>query len=250
MATSGPGATNLVTGLADAKMDSVPIVAITGQVPSHAIGTDAFQEADGRGITCRSPSTTTWCRTPATSPRIVEAFHLASTGRPGPVLIDVPKDVHHATTDFDWPGMNLPGYQPPPARPAAAARGRGADRGRTPSDPLRRRRRAQAAAAAELAEFVENTGIPVATTLKACGAFPDSHPQNRMPGMHGTVTVTAMQKADLLLALGVRFDDRVTGKLASSRTTAVVHVDIDASEINKNKADVPIVGDVKYVRPL
>jgi acetolactate synthase-1/2/3 large subunit len=242
MATSGPGATNLVTPLADAHMDSVPIVAITGQVPSGAIGTDAFQEADIRGITMPVTKHNFLVTDAAEIPqRIAEAFHLAATGRPGPVLVDIPKDVLQATTDFAWPPrLDLPGYKPT-TRPhgkqvreaatliAGAARpvlyvGGGV---------------LKAQASAELAELAELTGAPVVTTLMARGAFPDSHPQNLgMPGMHGNVTaVTALQKADVLVALGARFDDRVTGNLASFAPGArVVHADIDPAEIGKNAA--------------
>jgi acetolactate synthase-1/2/3 large subunit len=252
MATSGPGATNLVTPLADAYMDSVPMVAITGQVPSAAIGTDAFQEADIRGITMPITKHNFLVTNADEIPqRIAEAFHLASTGRPGPVLVDISKDALQATTDFAWPPrLDLPGYKPT-TRPhskqvrEAAALIAGA---RQPvlyvgGGVLK------ADASAELAELAELTGAPVVTTLMARGAFPDSHPLNLgMPGMHGNVTaVTALQKADLLVALGARFDDRVTGELSSfAPNAAIVHADIDPAEIGKNrKADVPIVGDAK-----
>ena len=252
MATSGPGATNLVTPLADAHMDSVPMVAITGQVPSHAIGTDAFQEADIRGITMPVTKHNFLVTNADEIPqRIAEAFHLASTGRPGPVLVDIPKDVLQARTDFSWPPrMELPGYKPT-TRPhgkqvrEAAALIAGARRPvlYVGGGVLK------AAATEELAELAALTGAPVVTTLMARGAFPDSHPQNLgMPGMHGNVTaVTALQKADLLVALGARFDDRVTGQLSSFAPDAlVVHADIDPAEIGKNrKADVPIVGDAR-----
>jgi acetolactate synthase-1/2/3 large subunit len=252
MATSGPGATNLVTPLADAHMDSVPIVAITGQVPSHAIGTDAFQEADIRGITMPVTKHNFLVTDAAEIPqRIAEAFHLAATGRPGPVLVDIPKDVLQARTDFAWPPrMDLPGYKPT-TRPhgkqvrEAAALIAGARRPvlYVGGGVLK------AGATEELAQLVALTGAPVVTTLMARGAFPDSHPQNLgMPGMHGNVTaVTALQKADVLVALGARFDDRVTGDLATFAPDAlVVHADIDPAEIGKNrKADVPIVGDAK-----
>jgi acetolactate synthase I/II/III large subunit len=252
IATSGPGATNLVTPLADAYMDSVPIVAITGQVPSGAIGTDAFQEADIRGITMPVTKHNFLVTDPARIPqRIAEAFHLASTGRPGPVLVDVPKDVLQAVTDFTWPPrLDLPGYKPT-TRPhgkqvrEAAALIVAAERPvlYVGGGVLK------AHAAAELAELAELTGAPVVTTLMARGAFPDSHRQHLgMPGMHGNVTaVTALQKADLLVALGARFDDRVTGDLATFAPGAlVVHADIDPAEIGKNRrADVPIVGDAK-----
>ena len=252
IATSGPGATNLVTPLADAYMDSVPMVAITGQVASGFIGTDAFQEADIRGITMPITKHNFLVASADEIPqRIAEAFHLASTGRPGPVLVDVPKDVLQATTDFVWPPrIDLPGYKPT-TRPhgkqvrEAAAVIQGA---RQPvlyvgGGVLK------AEASEVLAELAELTGAPVVTTLMARGAFPDSHAQHLgMPGMHGTVTaVAALQKADVLIALGARFDDRVTGKLESFAPDAlVVHADIDPAEIGKNrKADVPIVGDAK-----
>ncbi|SDE19895.1 acetolactate synthase, large subunit [Blastococcus fimeti] len=252
MATSGPGATNLVTPLADAYMDSVPIVAITGQVPSGAIGTDAFQEADIRGITMPITKHNFLVTDAADIPqRIAEAFHLASTGRPGPVLVDVPKDVLQATTNFSWPPrIDLPGYRPT-TRPhgkqvrEAAAMIAGASRPvlYVGGGVLK------AGATEELAELAALTGAPVVTTLMARGAFPDSDPQHLgMPGMHGTVAaVTALQKSDVLVALGARFDDRVTGELASFAPDAlVVHADIDPAEIGKNrKADVPIVGDAK-----
>ena len=252
MATSGPGATNLVTPIADAYMDSVPIVAITGQVPSAAIGTDAFQEADIVGITMPITKHNFLVQSVDDIPRtIAEAFHLAATGRPGPVLVDIPKDILQATGAFAWPPqLDLAGYRPtttPHAKQikeaakliAAAQRpvlyvGGGVLKAR---------------AAAELKVLAELTGIPVVTTLMARGAFPDSHPQHLgMPGMHGTVAaVTALQKSDLLIALGARFDDRVTGKLSSFAPEAlVIHADIDPAEIGKNRAaDVPIVGDCR-----
>jgi acetolactate synthase I/II/III large subunit len=254
MATSGPGATNLVTPIADAYMDSVPIVAITGQVPRPAIGTDAFQEADIQGITLPITKHNYLVQSGEELPRILaEAFHLAGTGRPGPVLVDIPKDVLQAKTAFSWPPtLELPGYHPTlhphgkqireAAKLIVSARrpvfyvGGGVIRARA-STGLRR--------------LAELTGVPVLTTLMARGAFPDSHPQHLgMPGMHGTVTaVYALQKADLIVALGARFDDRVTGKLSSFAPNAtIVHADIDPAEIGKNRAaDVPIVGDAAYV---
>jgi acetolactate synthase-1/2/3 large subunit len=250
MATSGPGATNLVTPLADAYMDSVPVVAVTGQQTRGLIGTDAFQEADICGITMPITKHNFLVTEPADIPRVIaEAFHLASTGRPGPVLVDIPKDVLQETTSFAWPPeMNLPGYRPT-LRP----------HGKQVREAARLITRAKrpvfyvgggvlkAGASAQLRELAELTGIPVVTTLMARGAFPDSHRQHLgMPGMHGSVAaVAAMQRADLLVALGARFDDRVTGKLESFAPDAqVVHADIDPAEISKNrKADVPIVGD-------
>ncbi|MFY1655237.1 acetolactate synthase large subunit [Solwaraspora sp. WMMB762] len=254
MATSGPGATNLVTPIADAYMDSVPIVAITGQVARPSIGTDAFQEADIQGITLPITKHNYLVQSGEEIPRVLaEAFHLAATGRPGPVLVDIPKDVLQAQTTFAWPPtLDLPGYRPTlhphgkqireAARLMAGARrpvlyvGGGV---------------LKAQATEGLRRLAELTGIPVVTTLMARGAFPDSHPQHLgMPGMHGTVAaVYALQKADLIVALGARFDDRVTGKLDSfAPGAAVVHADIDPAEIGKNRtADVPIVGDARHV---
>ncbi|AMO60856.1 acetolactate synthase, large subunit [Mycolicibacterium phlei] len=254
MATSGPGATNLVTPLADAYMDSIPVVAITGQVGRGLIGTDAFQEADISGITMPITKHNFLVRNGDDIARVIaEAFHIASTGRPGPVLVDIPKDILQGECTFSWPPrIDLPGYKPntkphnrqirEAAKLIAAARkpvlyvGGGVIRGE---------------ASAELLDLAELTGIPVVTTLMARGAFPDSHPQNLgMPGMHGTVAaVAALQRSDLLIALGTRFDDRVTGRLDSFAPEAkVIHADIDPAEIGKNRhADVPIVGDVKAV---
>jgi acetolactate synthase-1/2/3 large subunit len=254
MATSGPGATNLVTPIADAHMDSVPIVAITGQVASSSIGTDAFQEADIRGITMPITKHNYLVTEASKIPQaIAEAFHVASTGRPGPVLVDISKDALQSKMTFSWPPpIELPGYRPV-LRPhgkqireasrliAAAERpifyvGGGVVRAKA-SDKLRR--------------LVELTQIPVVTTLMARGTVPDSNPLNLgMPGMHGTVAaVTGLQKADLIVALGARFDDRVTGQLATFAPRAkVIHADIDPAEISKNRiADVPIVGDVGEV---
>ncbi|AUS78081.1 acetolactate synthase large subunit [Actinoalloteichus sp. AHMU CJ021] len=254
MATSGPGATNLVTPLADANMDSVPVVAITGQQTRGLIGTDAFQEADICGITQPVTKHNFLVTDPADIPRtIAEAFHLASTGRPGPVLVDIPKDVLQETTSFAWPPeMKLPGY-----RPTSRPHGKQV---REAARMISAARRPvlyvgggvlKAEAVAQLRDLVDLTGIPVVTTLMARGAFPDSHPLHLgMPGMHGTVSaVTAMQRADLLIALGARFDDRVTGRLSSFAPEAqVIHADIDPAEISKNRrADVPIVGDCREV---
>jgi len=254
MATSGPGATNLVTPIADAYMDSVPLVAITGQVPSAAIGTDAFQEADICGITMPITKHNFLVQRAEDIPRtIAEAFHLAATGRPGPVLVDVPKDVLQASTTFSWPPtLELPGYRPT-MHPHAKQVREAARLMATATRPVLYVGGGilKAHAAAELRVLAELSGMPVVTTLMARGAFPDSHPQHLgMPGMHGTVAaVTALQKADLLVALGARFDDRVTGKLASfAPGAAIVHADIDPAEISKNRvADVPIVGDAREV---
>ncbi|WP_077487635.1 acetolactate synthase large subunit [Sinomonas mesophila] len=256
IATSGPGATNLVTAIADAHMDSVPLVAITGQVSSAVIGSDAFQEADIVGITMPITKHSFLVTKAEDIPRtLAEAFHLASTGRPGPVLVDITKDAQQAKTTFSWPPkIDLPGYRP-------VTRGH--------SKQVREAARLIAAsskpvlyvgggvvkahASAELLALAEATGAPVVTTLTARGAFPDSHPQHvGMPGMHGGVAaVTALQQADLLVTLGARFDDRVTGVLSTFAPNAkVIHADIDPAEISKNRtADVPIVGSVKEIIP-
>jgi acetolactate synthase I/II/III large subunit len=254
MATSGPGATNLVTPIADAHMDSVPVVAVTGQVPSASIGSDAFQEADIRGITMPITKHNYLVTSAADIPRVIaEAFYIAATGRPGPVLVDISKDALQANTTFEFPtSIALNGYRPV-TRPHAkqvreAARlivasqrpvlyvGGGVIR---------------AGASEELRVLAELSNIPVVTTLMARGAFPDSHPLHLgMPGMHGTVAaVGALQRSDLLVCLGARFDDRVTGRLDSFAPDAmVIHADIDPAEISKNRVtDVPIVGDCREV---
>ena len=254
IATSGPGATNLVTAIADAYMDSVPLLAITGQVFSNLMGTDAFQEADIVGITMPITKHSFLVKDAADIPSaIAAAYEIASTGRPGPVLVDITKDAQQEIAPFIWPPkVDLPGYRPvtkahgkqiqAAARMLAEAKkpvlyvGGGVIRGR---------------ASAELLTLAENTGAPVVTTLMARGAFPDSHPQQLgMPGMHGTVpAVLALQEADLIISLGARFDDRVTGKAKLFAPHAkIVHVDIDPAEISKIRtADVPIVGDVRDV---
>jgi len=254
IATSGPGATNLVTAIADAYMDSVPLVCITGQVFSTLMGTDAFQEADIVGITMPITKHSFLVKTAEDIPgAIAAAFEIASTGRPGPVLVDITKDAQQAEAPFVWPPkIDLPGYRPvtkahgkqiqAAAQMIAAAKkpvlyvGGGAIRSQ---------------ASAELKVLAEATGAPVVTTLMARGAFPDSHPQHLgMPGMHGTVpAVLALQDSDLIVSLGARFDDRVTGKAALFAPNAqVVHVDIDPAEISKIRtADVPIVGDLREV---
>ena len=254
MATSGPGGTNLVTPIADAKMDSVPIVAITGQVPTPVVGNDAFQEADITGITMPITKHNFLVKDPALIPETVrEAFHIASTGRPGPVLIDLPKDVLLSETTWSWPErINLPGYKP-------TTKGNQRQVGEAVKLIMAAERPVlyvgggviKADAHAELAKLATVGRLPVVTTLMARGAFPDSHELCLgMPGMHGNYTaVTSIQKADVLVALGARFDDRVTGKLAAFAPQAkVIHVDIDPAEIGKNRvADVPIVGDCKDV---
>jgi acetolactate synthase I/II/III large subunit len=254
IATSGPGATNLVTPLADAYMDSVPIVAITGQVAQPLIGTDGFQEADICGITMPITKHNMLVTDPAEIPRaIAEAFHLASTGRPGPVLVDIPKDVQQNMAAFVWPPeLKLPGYRPT-TRPHGKQVREAAKLISAAHRPVLYVGGGvlKADASAELRELAELTGIPVVTTLMARGAFPDSHDLHLgMPGMHGSVAaVAAMQRADLLVALGARFDDRVTGQLSSFAPDAkIVHADIDPAEISKNRhADVPIVGDCKEI---
>jgi len=255
MATSGPGATNLVTPIADAYMDSVPIVAITGQVPSAAIGTDAFQEADIRGITLPITKHNYLVTDPREIPRtIAEAFHIASTGRPGPVLVDIAKDALQATVDY--PGgpaeIDLPGYHPVTRPHAKQVR----EAARLLVEAFRPVLYVgggviRAGASRELHVLAELLGAPVVTTLMARGAFPDGHRLHLgMPGMHGTVAaVGGLQRSDLIVSLGARFDDRVTGKLSTFAPEAkIVHADIDPAEIGKNRAaDVPIVGDAREV---
>ena len=254
MATSGPGATNLVTPLADAFMDSIPIVAITGQVTRAVIGNDAFQEADIVGITMPVTKHSYKVMDPAEIPEVIaEAFHIATTGRPGPVLVDIPKDVLQEATSFDWPtSIELPGYRPtmyPNRRQIKAA-----------ARLMREAERPvlyvgggvlKGGASEDLMRLAEAMNTPVVTTLMARGAFPDNHPLCLgMPGMHGSyAAITAMQRSDLLIALGARFDDRVTGRLDGFAPDAkIIHADVDPAEIGKNRAvDVPIVGDAKHV---
>jgi acetolactate synthase-1/2/3 large subunit len=252
IATSGPGATNLVTPLADAAMDSVPMVAITGQVPSNAIGTDAFQEADIRGITMPFTKHNYLITNPDQIPRaIAEAFYIASSGRPGPVLVDIAKDALQKETDFVWPKeLSLPGYRPQLEPVSQSILDAAALIAQSSKPVLYVGGGAiKANASKELLQLAELLGVPVVTTLMARGVFPDSHPLHYgMPGMHGTVgAVTALQKSDLLITLGARFDDRVTGKLSTFAVNAkVIHADIDPAEIGKNRfADVPVVGDLK-----
>ncbi|PHX75646.1 MAG: acetolactate synthase large subunit [Actinobacteria bacterium] len=252
MATSGPGATNLVTPIADAQMDSVPLVAITGQVPSGAIGSDAFQEADIRGITMPITKHNFLVTNPNDISRaIAEAFHIASTGRPGAVLVDISKDALQANAEFNWPTIiDLPGYKPTTKPNSKQVREAAALIAQSQRPVLYVGGGViKANASRELLAFAELCGAPLVTTLMARGAFPDSHPQNLgMPGMHGTVAaVTALQKADLLITLGARFDDRVTGKLSTFAPNAkIIHADIDPAEIGKNRyTDVPIVGDLR-----
>ena len=252
IATSGPGATNLVTPLADAQMDSVPIVAITGQVPGPAIGTDAFQEADIRGVTMPITKHNYLITNPDDIPNaIAEAFYIASTGRPGPVLVDIAKDALQMQTNFNYPkNVKLAGYNPVSA-PDKNLVNQAAQLIAQSKKPVFYVGGGiiKSNASAELMQLAQLVNAPVVTTLMARGAFPDSHPLHLgMPGMHGTVAaVTALQKADLLITLGARFDDRVTGKLSSFATKAkVIHADIDPAEIGKNRhADVPLIGDLK-----
>ncbi|MCT1431798.1 acetolactate synthase large subunit [Brachybacterium muris] len=254
LATSGPGATNLITPIADAQMDSIPMVAITGQVGSSFIGTDAFQEADIVGMTMPVTKHNFLVKDAAEIPKVIkQAFHIASTGRPGVVLVDVTKDAQQATAEFVWPEtLDLPGYRPQPrphtkqireaasllmqARRPVFLLGGGVIRGR---------------ASQQVTELIDTSGAPFVTTLMGRGALPDSHPSHLgMPGMHGTVAaVSALQRADLIVAIGARFDDRVTGRLDSFAPNAtIVHADIDPAEISKNRtADVPIVGQAADV---
>jgi acetolactate synthase-1/2/3 large subunit len=255
IATSGPGATNLITSLANANMDSTPIVAITGQVPTTAIGNDAFQEAHTWGISMPATKHNYLVTDAADIPDVIhEAFHLAATGRPGPVLVDLPKNILNTEIEWHEPTgkVDLPGYKP-----------------NTKGHPLQIRAAVDlileaerpvlyagggiiaAGAHAELLELAEKVNLPVTTTLMARGAFPDTHPLSLgMPGMHGMyAAITAMQKSDLLIAVGARFDDRVTGDPdAFAPHARVIHVDIDSSEIGKVRvAEVPIVGDARIV---
>lgn len=254
IATSGPGATNLITAIADAQMDSIPMVVITGQVGSSFIGTDAFQEADIVGMTMPVTKHNILVKNADDIPlAIKQAFHIASTGRPGVVLVDVTKDAQQAETVFDWPEeLNLPGYRVP-GRPNGKQIREAVELLVSAKRPvfllgggvLRSR------ASEEVRALVEAANAPFVTTLMARGALPDSHPQHLgMPGMHGDVAaVASLQRSDLIIAIGARFDDRVTGRLDSFAPGAkVVHADIDPAEISKNRvADVPIVGDAADV---
>lgn len=254
VATSGPGATNLVTAIANAYMDSVPLLAITGQVFSHLMGSDAFQEADIVGITMPITKHSFLVRSAEEIPGAIAAAHfIAGTGRPGPVLVDITKDAQQGEFDFVWgEPLALPGYKPAP-KPNSKQVQAAADLISTSKRPVLYVGGGvcRANATAELLQLAELTGAPVVSTLMARDAFPDSHPQHLgMPGMHGTVpAVLALQEADLIVALGARFDDRVTGKVSSFAPLAkVIHADIDAAEIGKIRhADVPIVGDAAEV---
>ncbi|HYH05323.1 MAG TPA: biosynthetic-type acetolactate synthase large subunit, partial [Bacillota bacterium] len=254
LATSGPGATNLVTGIADAYMDSVPLVAITGQVPTFLIGCDSFQEADITGITLPITKHNYLVKDIKDLPRVIkEAFYIASTGRPGPVLIDLAKDVNLQTARFEYPEtVDLPGYKPNYVGNARQVK--------DAAEAIKKAERpllyvgggvVSSGAHAELRKLAENMDIPVTTTLMGLTAFPSEHPLALgMLGMHGTAYANfAVCETDLLIAVGARFDDRVTGKLESFAPKAkIVHIDIDPAEIGKNVAvDIPIVGDVKNV---
>ncbi|MDA1080684.1 MAG: biosynthetic-type acetolactate synthase large subunit [Gemmatimonadetes bacterium] len=254
IATSGPGATNLVTPLADAWMDGTPLIAITGQVAHALIGTDAFQEVDITGVTIPITKHNFLVTDAAQIPRVMaEAFHIATSGRPGPVLVDISKDAQQATVTPDWDvPMNLPGYQP--------ARAASSDSIGAAMEILREAKRplilagngvVQAGAAAELLALAERGRIPVVTTLHGLGAFPAEHPLALgMPGMHGWVHVNrAIQACDVLLNVGTRFDDRVTGKACTFAPRArVIHVDIDALQIDKLvRVDAAVIGDARQV---
>jgi acetolactate synthase-1/2/3 large subunit len=251
LATSGPGATNLVTGIATAYMDSVPLVAMTGQVPTPLIGNDAFQEADITGITMPITKHSYLIRDQNDIPRVFkESFYIARTGRPGPVLIDLPKDVTDTELDFAYPEIKLAGYNPV-----------------VKVHHLQIRRAAEALMAAErpviyagggvkyadaseeLVEIAKRLNAPVTTTLMGVGCFPEDHPLSLgMLGMHGTKYANyAIQESDLILAIGARFDDRVTGKIASFAPRAkIIHMDVDPAEIGKNvRVDIPVVGDAR-----
>jgi len=257
LATSGPGATNLVTGIANAYMDSVPMVAITGQVPRSMLGNDAFQEADITGITLPITKHNYLVQDVKDLPRIIkEAFHIASTGRPGPVLVDIPKDVTTDELDFKYPDkVDLRGYKPTKAghRQQIKRAAEAISKAKKPvlyvgggiiiSD-----------ASSELLELAETIQAPVTTTLLGKGAFPDTNPLCvGMPGMHGTKYANfAIQECDLLIAVGVRFDDRVTGKIDSFAPNAkIIHIDVDPAEISKNvRVDIPVVGNAKSILKL
>ena len=256
IATSGPGATNLITALGDAMMDSVPLVAITGQVGSASIGTDAFQEADIVGATMpMAKHSFLVTRAQDVPQRIAEAYHLASTGRPGPVLVDVTKDAQVGEVDFQWPvELDLPGYNIP-TRGREAKFSSAADMIFAASKPVIYAGGGitRAGASEALKALLDVAPIPTVTTLNALDALPATHPLNLgMPGMHGTVAaVGALQQSDLIIALGARFDDRVTGKLDCFAPHArVIHIDVDPAEIGKIRAaDLGIVADLKYALP-
>ncbi|WP_406657779.1 acetolactate synthase large subunit [Methanolobus sp. ZRKC2] len=254
LATSGPGATNLVTGIANAYMDSVPMVAFTGQVPSSLIGNDAFQEANITGITMPITKHNYLVQDAKELPKIVkEAFHIASTGRPGPVLVDLPKDITTEEIDFYYPDkVELRGYNPTYHGNLQQIK-RAASEIKNSKNPVIYAGGGviSSGAAEELTKLAEKIQAPVTTTLTGMGGFPGDHPLFMgMPGMHGTKYANfAIQESDLIIAVGVRFDDRVTGKLKSFATNAkIIHIDIDPAEISKNiRVDIPIVGDAKWI---
>jgi len=252
LATSGPGATNLITGIIDAKMDSIPLIAITGQVPSTVLGSDAFQETDIIGATFPLVKHSYMIQSVAEIPKIInEAFHIARTGRPGPVLVDIPKDIQQqeGIADFDV-SFDCPSYRPN-LKPSLLQCKKAAHAIQTAKRPLIYAGGGivSSRASAELRSFVKKSGIPVTTTVMGLGAFPSTDPLSlRMLGMHGAVYANiAINNADLVIAMGVRFDDRVTGKLAEfCKDAQFIHIDIDPAEINKNiLVDIPIQGDVK-----
>jgi acetolactate synthase-1/2/3 large subunit len=255
MATSGPGATNLITPLQNAKMDSTPLVAITGQVGTAAIGSDAFQEAYTTGLAMHVTKHSYLVTDADTIPDVVhEAFHIASTGRPGPVLVDIPKDILNQSTEWASPTLaGLPGYKPPSSDGHPRQIKAAIDMIESAESPVLYVGGGviHAGAAPELLAFAETANVPVVTTLMARGAFPDDHPLALgMPGMHGTYTATtAIQHSDVLVALGARFDDRVTGDVdAFAPNAKVIHVDVDPAEIGKvRNPEIPIVGDAKGV---
>jgi acetolactate synthase-1/2/3 large subunit len=255
MATSGPGATNLITPLQNAKMDSTPLVAITGQVGTSAIGSDAFQEAYTTGLAMHCTKHSYLVTDADEIPAIIhEAFHIASTGRPGPVLVDIPKDVLNQHTEWSTPTLaGLPGYKPPVSQGHPRQIKAAIELIESAERPVLYVGGGVilAKASAELARFAEAANVPVVTTLMARGAFPDDHPLSLgMPGMHGTYTATtAIQSSDVLIAIGARFDDRVTGDATFFAPNArVIHVDVDPAEIGKVRVpDVPIVGDARMV---
>ncbi|HZH04261.1 MAG TPA: thiamine pyrophosphate-binding protein, partial [Myxococcaceae bacterium] len=258
LATSGPGATNLVTGIATAMLDSSPIVCITGQVASNLIGTDAFQEVDITGVTLPiTKHNYLVTRVEEIVPTLREAFFIARSGRPGPVLVDITKNAQQALAELIWDDkpIKLPGYRPQ-QHPISEELSRAAEMIEKAERPLIFTGQGilHANASGLLKELVEKTGIPVASTLLGLGSFPATHPLNLgMMGMHGEAWVnTAIQEADLLIALGMRFDDRVTGRLDKyAKQAKVIHLDIDPAEIDKNvKATVPVWGDCKETLPM
>ena len=254
IATSGPGATNLVTGLANAHLDSIPLVAFTGQVPTNLIGTDAFQEVDISGITLPITKNSYVARDVKDLARIVqEAFYIARTGRPGPVLIDFPKDIQLAQTEFKYPkSVSLNGYKPTFSGNVKQIKAAAQEIGKAKRPIIYAGGGVISSnASSELRELVLKTNIPVTTTLMGLGSFPETHSLSLgMLGMHGTPCANyGMSDADLIIALGVRFDDRITGKLDEFALKAkIIHIDIDPAEVGKNiLVDIPIIGDIKNI---